>query len=135
MQPVEFSNLPVYKKAIEIFRVSRAIACSISDNRNILEMENSKELNHRFAGELVIDALAIVPELAVVQNTSSHSLRLKRARKIQKAARGILQKCRKLEFKGVKEKEFLSLLKSEIQQFNRIFADWIYTLPMDNKVN
>ncbi len=135
MQPIEFSNLPVYKKALEIFRVSRAIACSISDNRNILEMETSEELNHRFAGELVTDALALVPELAVVQNTSSHSLRLKRARKIQKSASGILLKCRKLEFNGVKEKEFLSLLKSEIQQFNRIFAEWIYRLPMDKKIN
>lgn len=135
MSSPELRNLPVYQKALEIFKVSKAIAFSISENRNILEMENSADMNHRFAGEIVSDSLSLLPKLALFQNTSSHSLRLKRAKKIQKTARNILLKCKRMEYNGVKEKEFLYLLYSEIQQFNRLFAEWTYNLQLKNRAN
>lgn len=131
----EFRNLPVYQKALEIFKVSRAIACSISENRNIIEMENSADINHRVAGEIVSDSLSLVPKLALFQNTSNQSLRLKRAKKIQKAARSILLKCKRMEYNGVKEKEFLNLLNSEVHQFNRLFTEWTYRLQLKNRAN
>lgn len=131
----EFRNLPVYQKALEIFKVSRAIACSISENRNIIEMENSADINHRVAGEIVSDSLSLVPKLALFQNTSNQSIRLKRAKKIQKAARSILLKCKRMEYNGVKEKEFLNLLNSEVHQFNRLFTEWTYRLQLKNRAN
>ncbi len=124
----DFTQLKVYRKAQEIFKVSRAIACIISDNKNIMEMGISSNYNYHFAGEIVSDSLRLAPGLAVVQNTSNYSLRLKRANNIRKAARRMLIKCRKLEFNGVKETEFLNLLKSELQQFENLFADWLNNL-------
>lgn len=135
MSSPEFRNHPVYQKALEIFKVSRAIACSISDNRNLLEIENSADINHKVAGEIVTDSLSLVPKLALYQNTSNPLLRMKRAKKIQKAARNILLKCKRMEYNGIKEKEFLSLLTSEIQQFNRLFAEWTYNLQLKNRTN
>ncbi len=135
MSSPELRNHPVYQKALEIYKVSRAIACSISENRNIIEMENSTDINHRVAGEIVSDSMSLVPKLALFQNASSHSLRLKRAKKIQKAAQNILLKCKRMENNGVKEKEFLYLLNSEIQQFNRLFAEWTYHLHWKNRAN
>ncbi|SDS20673.1 hypothetical protein SAMN04487764_1692 [Gillisia sp. Hel1_33_143] len=123
-----FNQLKVYQKAQEIFKVSRAIACIISDNKNVMEMGISNNYNYHFAGEIVSDSLRLVPSLAVVHNTSNSSLRLKRANNIRKSANRMLIKCRKLEFNGVKETEFLNLLKSEILQFENLFTDWLNNL-------
>ncbi|WP_034890053.1 hypothetical protein [Gillisia sp. Hel_I_29] len=123
-----FTQLKVYQKAQEIFKVSRAIACIISDNKNVMEMGISNNYNYHFAGEIVSDSLRLVPSLAVVHNTSNSSLRLKRANNIRKSAKRMLIKCRKLEFNGVKETEFLNLLKSEILQFENLFTDWLNNL-------
>lgn len=131
----DFRNLPVYNKALEIFKVSRAIACSISDNKNVLEMGFSENFNHQFAGAIVSDSLLLAPELAVVHNTSNPLLRLKKAKNIRKAANRILSQCKKLEFNGVKEKEFLALLKSEIHQFDHLFSEWFYRLQLNRREN
>ncbi len=131
----DFRNLPVYNKALEIFRVSRAIACSISDNKNVLEMSLSANFNHQFAGEIVSDSLQLAPGLATVQCTSNSLLRLRRAKQIRKALNRILSGCKKLEFDGVREKEFLSILRSEIHQFDHLFSEWFFKLEINRKEN
>ena len=131
----DFKNLPVYNKALEIFRVSRAIACSISDNKNILEMGFSANFNDQFAGEIVSDSLKLAPGLATVQCTSNSSLRLRRAKQIRNALNRILSGCKKLEFDGVREKEFLTILRSEIHQFDNLFSEWFHKLQLNRKEN
>ena len=128
LDATDFINSPVYKKALEIFKVSRAIACSISDSKNVWEMGMAANYNHQYAGDLVSDTLRLAPGLAVVKNASTPTLRLKRAKNIRKAIQSIAFKCRKLEFSGVKEKEFLSLLKTEIHQFEHLFSEWLHHL-------
>ncbi len=134
-EAAEFKNLPVYNKALEIFRVSRAIALSISDNKNILEMSFSGNSNCRFAGELVSDSLQLAPGLATVHSTSNPLLRLRRARQIRNAVSRILRGCRKLEFDGGREKEFLAILRSEILQFDQLFSEWLYKLQGNRREN
>ena len=125
-----FSNLLVFRKALEIFKVSRAIACSLSDNSNLFEMDRSTDAKKRFAGELVSHSLSLAPELAKIQNTSCRSLRLKRARKITKASRLLLLKCKNLELYSIKEKEFLQLLRDDVLLFEKLFRDWYYDLQL-----
>jgi len=131
----DFKNLPVYNKALEIFKVSRAIACSISDNKNILEMSFSANFNHQFAGEIVSDSLQLAPGLATVQCTSNPLLRLRRAKQIRKALNRILSGCKKLEFDGVREKEFLTILRAEILQFDHLFSEWFHKIQLNRKEN
>lgn len=124
------SHHPIFKKALEIFKVSRAIACSVSDNSNVLQLEYSTNIKHRFAGDLISHSLKLAPELAVLQNSACKTARLKGARRIRKASRNLLVKCQKLELQGVKEKEFLQLLKMEILQFEQLFSEWFYNLQL-----
>lgn len=133
-EPKKFHNLLVYRKALEIFRVSRAIACSLSESKNIFELETSTEVSHRFAGQLVTQSLRLAPQLAIVQNAACRDSRIKGAQRIQKASRKLLAKCRKLEFHGVREKEFLDLLKAEILHFEQLFAEWFYNHQLNKDI-
>ncbi|MCF4102062.1 hypothetical protein L1I30_10320 [Gillisia sp. M10.2A] len=128
LETTDFINLPVYKKALELFKVSRAIACSISDNKNVWEMNLSGNYHQQYAGDLMSDTLRLAPSLAILQNASNPTIRLKRAKNIRRAINNIALKCRKLEFSGIKEKEFISLLKAEIHQFDHLFSEWVHHL-------
>ncbi len=135
MENTSFTHTAVYKKALEIFKVSRIIACSVSDNKHLVEMDLSANPNEKVAGEIVTRSLRLVPELAAVQNCSNKMLQLKRANKLRRSARGLMAKCKVMEFQDVKELEFIGLLKKELQQFDQLFTEWLYQLQLNRRNN
>lgn len=135
MEHQDFTNLPVYKKALEIFKVSRAIAYNIGNSDHILEMSYAANENKRVAGEIVTASLQLAPALAALQNSSCSSMQLKKAITIRKSARKIMAKCRKMEYLSRREKEILILLKKEIRQFENLFSQWYHQLEYRNRPN
>ncbi|HSI70794.1 MAG TPA: hypothetical protein VK941_11210 [Gillisia sp.] len=135
MEHQDLTNLPVYKKALEIFKVSRAIAYNIGNSDHILEMSYSANENKRVAGEIVTASLQLVPALAALQNSSCSNLQLKKANTIRKSARKILAKSRKMEYLSKREKEILLLLKKEIRQFEGLFTQWYLQLEYRDRPN
>ncbi len=130
MENSNFTQLDIYKKALEIFQVSRGIACSVSNSKHVIEMEISTDSNEQVAGEIVTHSLKLVPELAAIQNSSTTRVRLKRVKKIRKLARLINDKCRKLEYTGIRDREFLLLLLAELKHFDQLFNDWLNKLQL-----
>lgn len=123
-----FSNtyqMPVYRKALEIFKLSRAMAVHFTQDKHVLEMGFSASSKDRYAGELVSESLQLAPGIAAVVTAKNHGSRLERIRNIRKASKSLKLLCKNLEFSGVRESEFLVLLKKEIQIFDKMIADWI----------
>ena len=89
MDSQNITQLPVYKKALDIFQVSRGIACAISEKRHVLEMGYSTNENDQVAGTLVSTSLKLFPELAAIQNATNRKNILKRAHMIRRSARQI----------------------------------------------
>lgn len=135
METHNFNQLPVYKKALDIFQVSRGIAFALSDKRHVLEMGYSPEVNDQVAGSLVSTSLKLFPELAAIQNATNRENLLNRAGKIRRSARLILSKCKQIEKQGLKETEFLRLLRMELNQFDRLFVEWLNTLQTKRSGN
>ena len=82
-------QLPVYKKALEIFKISSAVSSYFSDNRHVIEMELSSVPAHNYAGRLVTESLQLAPGIAGVMTARTKELQLKRIEKIRKAAKRI----------------------------------------------
>lgn len=135
MEVHNLNQLPVYKKALDIFQVSRGIAYALSERRHVLEMEYSTLENERVAGTLVTTSLKLIPELAALQNATNKENIRKRANKIRRSARLLLAKCRSIEIQGRKEKEFLGLLRAEINQFDQLFGEWLLSKNPDKNHN
>lgn len=117
--------MPVYRKALEIFKLSRAMAVHFTQDKHVLEMGFSTCPKDNYAGDLVTESLQLAPGVASVATAKNHISRLERIRNIRKASKSLKQLCKNLEFSGVKESEFLILLKKEIQVFDKMIADWI----------
>jgi len=118
-------HTPVYRKALEIFKLSRAMAVHFTEDKHVLDMGFSDNPTDRYAGDLVAQSLQLAPGVASVATAKSYGSRLERIRNIRKASKSIKSLCKHLEFTGVKESEFLSLLKKEVQIFDKMIADWI----------
>ncbi len=135
MESPLFTNLPVYQKALEIFKVSRAIAFNIGNSDHIIEMSFAANEKKRVAGEIVTASLQLAPALAALQNSSCSSTQLQKANSIRRSSRKILAKCRKMEYLSKREKEILILLKKEIRQFETLFSQWYHQLEYRNRLN
>lgn len=119
-------QLPAYRKALEIFRISRAVAAFFSEDKNVLEMQVSTNPQHQVAGLLIDESLQLAPGIASAACAPNPASRLERIQKLKRAAKNIRQQCKNLEFSGVKEIEFLGLLRKEIHQFEKMLSDWVY---------
>ncbi|APS39003.1 MULTISPECIES: hypothetical protein [Salegentibacter] len=118
-------HMPVYRKALEIFKLSRAMAVHFTQDKHVVEMGFSACPKDRYAGDLVSESLQLAPGIASVATAKSSGSRLERIRNIRKASKSLQLLCKNLEFSGAKEHEFLNLLKKEIHIFDKMIADWI----------
>ncbi|MFD1095168.1 hypothetical protein [Salegentibacter chungangensis] len=123
--PSNAYHLPAYRKALEIFRISRAVASYFGDDKHVVEMELSASHSHRYAGNLVSESLQLAPGIASILSTGNSEVKLRKIRRIRKAAKSLRLYCKKLEFCGVKEVEFVNLLRKEIRQFEYLTSEWV----------
>ncbi|WP_149275138.1 hypothetical protein [Pareuzebyella sediminis] len=121
--------LPVYRKALELCRMSREIASYVTFNKDLLKLYQSNSLRDAIADSLLTDSILIPQKIASAESSGSHSERLKSATYINIMIRNINSYCTGLEKDGVKEKEYLNLLRKEIKSFRKSFIKWRRSFP------
>ncbi|MGB5820223.1 MAG: hypothetical protein WBG90_12125 [Saonia sp.] len=117
-------TVPIYKKSLELCVMSREIAAYVSYNKDLLKLYQSNSLRDIMADALLTDAILIPQKIAQAENSESLSVRLKSAYFINIMIRNILSYCNGLEKDGIKEKEYLNLLRTEIKGFRKSFKKW-----------
>ncbi|MGB6150411.1 MAG: hypothetical protein WBG48_00345 [Pricia sp.] len=120
----DFGSLPVYRKALELCHMSREIASYVSFNKNLLKLYQSNSHRDLIADSLLTDAILIPQKIALAENTDCHTERMKIATYINIMIRNINSYCRGLEKDGVKEQEYLDLLRREVKSFRKSFKIW-----------
>lgn len=118
-----YNSLPVYQKSLVLRDLSSALAQYFSHDAKMI---TPKTLGLRaiIAESLVTDASLIPTTIAQVYQTDSRYIRLKNATFINVITRNILSYCNGLEKDGVKEREYLQLLRKEIKIFRKSFKQW-----------
>ena len=119
-----FRSIPVYKKALDLCIISRELASFVSYNKDLLKLYQSNSLRDHIADSLLTDAILIPQQIAEAETSDSQAVRMKSARFINIMIRNILSYCNGLEKDGVKEKEYLNLLRKEIRSFRKTFRIW-----------
>lgn len=119
-----FKSTPVYKKALDLCLISREIASFVSYNKDLLKLYQSNSLRDHIADSLLTDAILIPQQIAQAETSDSQAVRMKSARFINIMIRNIISYCNGLEKDGVKEQEYLNLLRKEIRSFRKTFRIW-----------
>jgi len=117
-------TLPVYRKAMELCTMSREIASYVSHNKDLLKLYQSNSLRDHIADSLLTDAILIPQQIAQAESTESYAVRMKSASFINIMIGNIISYCNGLENDGLKEREYLDLLRKEIASFRRSFKKW-----------
>lgn len=117
-------TLPIYRKSLDLCKMSRELVSYVSYNKDLLKLYQSNSLRDIIADSLLTDAILIPQKIAQAEWSESHSVQLKSASFIYIMTRNILSYCNGLEKDGVKEKEYLNLLRNEIKSFRRSFKEW-----------
>ena len=124
MQRGSIYSLPVYKKSLDVYDLSKALASYFSYNKDLLSLKNSNSFRDTLSDSLLTDAQMITKELETAALSSSYSVRMKSLTFINIMTRNILAYCNGLERDGIKEKEYLNLLRKEIKTFRKSFKNW-----------
>jgi hypothetical protein len=123
--------MPVYKKALELREISRAIGSYLSFNKDFIKLCKSNSLRDNILDLLIVDSVSIPEQIALAESSKSYKEQLKSVTFINIMIRNINSYCMGLEKDGVKEKEYLNLLKSEISSFRESFKKWKIDLSLD----
>jgi len=129
MSSENLGAVPVYQKAESLYEISRHLVSYVSFNKDLVKLYQSNSLRDSIANSLLIDARLISNNMAQALSTKSYSERLRNAKFISIMIDNINSYCTGLEKDGVKEKEYLNLLRTEVKSFRKSFVKWIRTLP------
>ncbi|MEH6681018.1 MAG: hypothetical protein V7724_10750 [Sediminicola sp.] len=117
-------TVPVYRKALELCRMSREIAAYVSYNKDLLKLYKSNSLRDIIADSLITDSILIPQKIAQAECSECHDVRMKSVVLIHIMTRNILSYCNGLEKDGVQEKEYINLLRREIKLFRILYKKW-----------
>lgn len=123
--------VPVYKSALELREISRAIGSYLSFNKDFVKLCKSNSLRDNILDLLIEDTVSIPEQIELAQTSKSYKEQRKSITLINIMIRNINSYCMGLEKDGVKEKDYLNLLKSEISSFRKSFKKWKVGLSLD----
>ncbi len=124
MSTTGISHLPVYRKALELQTMSNAIAFCIASRRDFLNLYTSDSLRDQVTDALLTDTLLIRKQIALAASTRSLHIRRGSLQFISIMIRNLNSYCRGLEMDGVREREYLDLMQTELRSFRKSFKTW-----------
>ena len=122
----------IYRKALELCELSRAIASYVTHNKDLLKLYQSNSLRDIIADSLLTDTVLIRQQIDRAEKSNNPVVRFRTTRFISVMIRNLQGYTNGLEHHGVKEKEYLNLLRKEIQSFKKVFKNWSNTLGSRN---
>lgn len=134
MSSQNLRTVPVYRKSLALCEMSREIASYVTFNKDLLKLYKSNSLRDIMADSLLTDTILIPQKIAIAQSTKSYAERIQTTSFINIMIRNISSYCNGLEHDGVKEKEYLNLLRGEIATFRSSFKKWRKSLLNDGNL-
>ena len=118
----------IYQKSIDIFRLTRSIAAYVTNEKNIQSMYMSTKESDRYANNLVMDSLGLVPKIAEIEIQQNPILKLKYAKSLQYFIDNLYKNCIKLEATKIHGKDFVRMLRKELILLKKIHSRYVKSL-------
>jgi len=126
--PSNLSELPIYKKAIEIFTLSQSISMYLNHDLSILRSDGSEDSNIYFSGDIVQQSVSLAPEIANAELESCSDRKHKHIASLKRLTNLLYKNSYRLEYSNSNGKDFLPILRSELKKFKQLQRSWMLTL-------
>ncbi|WP_298371093.1 hypothetical protein [uncultured Lutibacter sp.] len=122
------SGSKIYQKSIDIFRLTRNVAAYVTNDKDLYSMYTSSKECDKYANNLVMDSLGLVPKIAETEIQMNPIVKLKYAKSLQFLIDRLYFNCIKLERTKIQGKDFVKMLRKELIQLRRIHKSYVNSI-------
>ncbi|MGK0253061.1 MAG: hypothetical protein ACI9OE_000519 [Mariniflexile sp.] len=126
--PSNLSDLPIYKKAIEIFALSQSISMYLNHDLSALKSDGSEDTNIYFSGDIVQQSVSLAPEILNAELERFSEKKYKHLASLRRLTNMLYKNSYRLEYSHSNGKDFLPILRSELKKFRQLQRSWMLTL-------
>lgn len=131
MQPItpqNLSELPIYKKAVDIFMLSQNISSYLNQDLSALKEDGSEDVNIYFSGDIVQQSVSLVPEIVNAELERYSEKKHKHIASLKRIINLLYKNSYRLERSNSNGKDFLPILRNELKKFKKLQRTWMLTL-------
>lgn len=126
--PTHLYDLPIYKKAMEIFALSRNISMYLSNDLSGLKEDGSEDINIYFSGDIVQQSVSLAPEIVNAELERYSDRKHKHIASLRRLTNLLYKNSYKLEHSNSNGKDFLPILRAELIKFKKLQRHWMLSL-------
>ncbi|WP_418602904.1 hypothetical protein [Hwangdonia sp.] len=126
--PQYLSELPIYKKALDIFVLSQNISSYLNQDLSVLKEDGSEDNNIYFSGDIVQQSVSLAPEIANAELERYSERRHKHIATLKRITNLLYKNSYRLERANSNGKDFLPILRKELKKFKKLQRTWLLTL-------
>ncbi|MFD1163601.1 hypothetical protein [Hwangdonia seohaensis] len=126
--PQNLSELPIYKKALDIFVLSQNISSYLNQDLSVLKEDGSEDNNIYFSGDIVQQSVSLAPEIANAELERYSERRHKHIATLKRITNLLYKNSYRLERANSNGKDFLPILRKELKKFKKLQRTWLLTL-------
>jgi len=126
--PSHLPNLPVYQKALEILFLSRRISLYFIPDLNYLKQDGKEDNSIYFTGDIIQQSKSLVPEIIKAESEVFSENKHKHAHSLEHLINLLIKNCSRLERTQSNGKDFIPVLRKELNLFKQIQYAWTLTL-------
>ncbi|MDX1471402.1 MAG: hypothetical protein R3213_07880 [Flavobacteriaceae bacterium] len=126
--PDRFLQLPIYKKAIEIFNLAQNISEYLVCDLGELTPDGKEKYGVYFSGDIVQQSTSLAPEILKAEMEVESSQRKMRAARVRRLTQMLYRNSFRLEKCQSNGRDYLPILRKELKKFRKLQRTWMLTL-------
>jgi len=126
--PVNLPESPIYKKALDIFKLSQNISIYLNNDLCELKPDGTENCMIYFSGDIVQQSISLVPQIVNAALEPYPEQRHKHIISLKRLIHKIYKNSYRLEATHSNGKDFLPLLRSELNKFKKLQKTWLMSL-------
>lgn len=119
---------PIYKKALDIFDLSRNISTYLNDDLSSLKEDGSEDSNIYFSGDIIQQSVSLAPEIVNAELERYSDKKHKHVASLKRLTNLLYKNSYRLELANSNGKDFLPILRNELKKFKNLQRSWLLTL-------
>ena len=126
--PSHLSDLPIYRKAMDIIMLSRSISTYINHDLSYLNADGTEDSNIYFSGDIVQQSSSLAPEIINAERERHSDKKHNHLESLDKLTYKLYSNCKRLESSKSNGRDYLPILRGELKKFRKLQRSWMLTL-------
>jgi len=122
--PSHLSESPIYKKALDIFILSRRISSYMNKDLAPLKEDGTEDKAIYFSGDIIQQSESLAPEIVKAELERYSEKKHRHIRSVKRLTNRLYKNCKRLEQSNSDGVDFLPILRKELNKFKKLQHTW-----------